>query len=317
MTRFCLAVLLVANAAGCLWAEEWTKTFAVTAVPDLRIETNDASIHVAAGQQNRIEARVVTEGWRIADDEIRVTETQSGDRVAIEVHVPQLDWQFFNKQRRSVRIEISAPAKANLDLRTGDGGVSLRGVSGTAQVHTSDGSITAEDLRGEIRLSSNDGSIDVRRLAGTIRASSSDGAIEVRDTEGEVELATSDGRIQAVGMQAALRARTNDGRVDVDGRFNLLELLSGDGSVTATVREGSHMQGDWRLTSRDGSIDLRLPRTFPAELDAQTGDGRVTIDFPVTVSGSLSRSRIHGTIQQGGPRLELRTGDGSIHVQRL
>jgi hypothetical protein len=77
------------------------------------------------------------------------------------------------------------------------------------------------------------------------------------------------------------------------------------------------MDQDWSLTSNDGSITLRLPEVFPAELDASTGDGRVTLDFPVTVSGSLSRSRIRGTIQEGGPRLEVRTADGSIQVLKL
>jgi hypothetical protein len=132
-----------------------------------------------------------------------------------------------------------------------------------------------------------------------------------------VDLSTGDGRIDAAGVQAALRAKTNDGRVTVDGRFNRLDLRSGDGAVTATVREGSRMEQDWILSSQDGSITLRLPELFPAELDASTGDGSVTLDFPVKVSGSLSRSRIHGTIQEGGPRLELRTGDGSIHLLKL
>ncbi|MEX2300036.1 MAG: DUF4097 family beta strand repeat-containing protein [Bryobacterales bacterium] len=150
-----------------------------------------------------------------------------------------------------------------------------------------------------------------------MRLSTGDGAIDVRDLDGEVELSTGDGSIDAAGMQAALRAKTSDGRVTVDGRFNRLDLRSGDGAVSATVREGSRMDRDWILSSQDGGITLRLPELFPAELDLSTGDGRVTLDFPVKVSGSLSRSRIRGTIQQGGPRLELRTADGSIHVLKL
>jgi len=317
MHRALLAVLITTGITAPLAAEEWTKNFAVSGTPELRVQTNDARIEVTSWQRNQIAARVVTEGWRIADDKVRVRETQTGDRVALEVHIPNFDWKMFQDNRRSARIEVSVPAKASLDLRTGDGGVSLASVEGTIRVHTGDGSIGAENLRGHVWLSSGDGRIEARRLAGTVRVSTGDGTIDVRDLEGEVELSTGDGRIDAIGMQAALRARTNDGRVNVDGRFNRLELRSGDGSVTATAREGSRMEGDWSLSSRDGSITLRLPEAFPAELDAQTGDGEVTLDFPVKVSGSLSRSRIQGTIQEGGPRLELRTADGAIHLQKL
>jgi DUF4097 and DUF4098 domain-containing protein YvlB len=317
MRKVLPAMLLAVAIAGPLAAEEWTKNFAVSGTPEVSVQTNDARIEVVSGQRSEIVARVVTEGWRIADDEVRVSATQSGDRVGLEVHVPQFDWKMFHTEKRSVRIEVSVPSKSNLDVRTGDGSVSVGSVEGTIHVHTGDGSIHAENLRGEVRLSSGDGSIEARRLAGTVDLSSGDGAIDVSDLEGEVELSTGDGGIDAVGMQAALRAKTNDGRVNVEGRFTRLELHSGDGSVTATVREGSRMEGDWRLSSQDGSITLRVPETFSAELDAQTGDGKVTLDLPVKVSGSISRSRIHGTILDGGPRLELRSGDGSIHLQRL
>jgi DUF4097 and DUF4098 domain-containing protein YvlB len=300
-----------------LAAEEWAKTFKVSGPPELRVQTNDARIEVVSSQQNQISARVVTEGWRIADDEVRIMESQTGDHVGLDVQIPQVDWKMFHNLRRSVRIELSVPAKANLDLRTGDGAVSLASVEGTIQVRSGDGSIVAENLHGNVSLSSGDGRIEVSRTGGAVRVSTGDGSIHARDLEGEVELWSGDGGIDATGIQAALRAKTNDGRLNVDGRFNRLELRSGDGSVTATVREGSRMEGDWSLSSNDGSITLRLPETFPAELDARTGDGEVSLDIPVQVSGSLSRSRIQGTIQQGGQRLELRTGDGAIHLEKL
>jgi DUF4097 and DUF4098 domain-containing protein YvlB len=317
MHRAFLAVWIIAIVTAPLRAEEWTKTFDVSGAPQLRVKTNDARIEVISWQRNQIAARVVTEGWRIADNEVRVSATQTADQVGLEVQIPPFDWQLFRTDNRSVRIELSVPAKADLDLHTGDGRVSLASVEGTIQVHTGDGSIHADDLRGDVRLSSGDGRIEARRLAGTIRLSTGDGAIDVRDIEGLVELSTGDGRIDASGVQAALRAKTNDGGMNVEGRFNRLDLSSGDGSVTAIVREGSRMEGDWRLSSGDGAITLRLPEAFPAELDARTGDGRITLDFPVKVSGTLSRSRVQATLQGGGPRLELRTADGSIHLLKL
>jgi hypothetical protein len=72
------------------------------------------------------------------------------------------------------------------------------------------------------------------------------------------------------------------------------------------------------LRTRDGSVSLRLPQDIAADLDAHTGDGRIDSDFPVTVSGSsLTDSKsVRGRLNGGGPLLEIRTGDGSIHISR-
>ena len=58
------------------------------------------------------------------------------------------------------------------------------------------------------------------------------------------------------------------------------------------------------------------PQDLAAELYAHTGDGHVTFDYPVTVSGSIDRSRIHGTLNGGGPQLEISSGDGSIRIAK-
>jgi hypothetical protein len=72
----------------------------------------------------------------------------------------------------------------------------------------------------------------------------------------------------------------------------------------------------WTLMTRDGNIVLRVPANFSAELDAHSGDGRVTVDFPVTINGSMQESSIRGRLNGGGQALELRTGDGNISLRK-
>ena len=64
----------------------------------------------------------------------------------------------------------------------------------------------------------------------------------------------------------------------------------------------------------DGGVEVRLPQDFAAELYAHTGDGHIHLDMPVTVNGSVERSRIRGKLNGGGPLLEITTGDGSIRI---
>ena len=274
-----LAVCALA-AASPARADDWSKSYKLTGRPTLRVTTNDAHIDLYATDAQQIDAHVTTRGWTIGDRGVKITESQSGNGVTLDVHVPSFHFSF-GWNNRSVRVELHVPHEADFDVETGDG------------------SVTSESFHGNLRISSGDGSIDAHGLKGQVRLHSGDGHIEGDDLDG------------------ALIADSGDGHIRVRGRFDALTLKTGDGSVTAEAISGSKLSGDWNLRSGDGSITLRLANGFDADLDASTGDGSISLDFPVTVSGSISRSRIHGTMGKGGPPLYIHTGDGSIHIEKI
>jgi L,D-peptidoglycan transpeptidase YkuD (ErfK/YbiS/YcfS/YnhG family) len=78
------------------------------------------------------------------------------------------------------------------------------------------------------------------------------------------------------------------------------------------------MKNDWRITTGDGRISLRVPSDFNASVDASTGDGTVRVDgIDRPRSGDESeRRRVVGQLGSGGATLHLRSGDGSIDVTR-
>ncbi len=274
-------IILAGLAAGApARADEWSKKYALSGKPELRVTTNDGSIDILSGIQKEIDAHVTTTGWKIPND-IRINESQEGDRVLLDVRVPRYHWNWFGSEHRSLRIQLRVPPEANLDIQSGDGSVASQSVSGN------------------IRIDTGDGHIDVHGLKGDIRLHSGDGHIEGSDFDG------------------ALNADTGDGHISVRGRFDTLYLKSGDGSIEAEAAQGSKIANGWTLHTGDGRINLRLPQNFSADLDARTGDGRISLDFPVTVSGSLSNSAIHGKMNGGGGLLTLTSGDGSIRVEKL
>jgi len=145
---------------------------------------------------------------------------------------------------------------------------------------------------------------------------SGDGHIELEQVRGTMRLDTGDGHIEARSLDGSLRARTSDGAIRVQGRFDNLELHTGDGHVEAQVAAGSRMNSGWSVSTSDGSVNLHLPGEFAADLDARTGDGHITLDFPVTVSGSFGQNKIRGKMNGGGQVLEIRTSDGNITLER-
>jgi len=144
-----------------------------------------------------------------------------------------------------------------------------------------------------------------------------DGSISLESVRGETHLATGDGSIQADGIDGSLDARTGDGSIHARGRFDLLTLQTGDGSIDATVENGSKMSSSWSIHTGDGSLRLRLPSTFSANLDVQTGDGGIHSDLPVTESSGHRQNVLRGKLNAGGSLLTVRTGDGSVNIERL
>jgi DUF4097 and DUF4098 domain-containing protein YvlB len=242
-------------------ADEWSKRFEVTGRPELRIEADDAAVALRAGSGGAVEARVTTRGWRIGPDGVRVNARQNGNRVEIEVRVPDNEWGLGT---RSVRLEVLVPP----DLR--------------AEVHTGDGSIRAEALKGDFRFT------------------------------------TGDGGIEAESLDGALTARTGDGRLSARGRFDQLDLRTNDGSIVAAFNPGSKMAGPWRIETGDGSVTVRVPEGFAADIDAHTGDGHISIGLPITTSGfNTGENTFRGHLHGGGLPLRIRTGDGSIRIERM
>jgi len=144
-----------------------------------------------------------------------------------------------------------------------------------------------------------------------------DGSIEVQGVKGNLRLASGDGHIQAQNVDGVLHASSGDGHISVDGRFDGIEVRTKDGHIEATVRNGSRILNEWSFHSGDGSIELRVPGDLKADLDAHTGDGHITANLPVEVQGSVSHSALRGHMNGGGPLIRVRTGDGSIRIDRL
>ncbi|MCC7185915.1 MAG: DUF4097 family beta strand repeat protein [Acidobacteria bacterium] len=125
----------------------------------------------------------------------------------------------------------------------------------------------------------------------------SNGAVTVTGVRGNIEAETANGSLKLTDLGGRVRARTNNGSAHV--------LVS-----------GNKWDGDGlSVVTSNGSARLDLPQNFNAELAVSTNNGGVNLDFPVTVQGRLGK-RVETTLGSGGPRLEVRTSNGSVRVAR-
>jgi len=254
------ALLVLSSVPALADTDHWSKSYQIEGQAKLHIDSSDASIRIDPSDKNQIEATITTRGWGIGNGGIKIEDHQSGDSVDIQVRFPH---HWIGVGNRSVHIEIRAPRTTLLNLRTGDGGIDINGISGD------------------------------------ITADTGDGHIDIQDADG------------------TLHATTGDGHIRVRGRFDGLCLKTGDGHIEASALAGSRMSGAWALKSGDGSVTLRLPEAFAADLDIHTSDGHIDLGFPVTITGRMGSHEIRGRLNGGGGVLSVRTGDGSIHVDKL
>lgn len=295
----CAALLAAATVAPRAGAEEVVKSYAVTGRANVRVDTNDGSVHVTGSDSKQVEFRVEYQGYELGKG-LRVDSRQEGDKVELVARVTgHWGWGIsFGHNSRKLHIEVRMPREGDLQVETGDGSVEAESINGTVNIHTGDGSVKANSLNGTIDLHTNDGSIRADTLKGDIRLRTGDGSIEAHGLDGKVE------------------ADSGDGHIRLAGRFDALNVKTGDGSVDTQVLAGSKMASSWSIRTGDGSVDIVLPGDFQTNIDASTGDGHISLGIPVTVEGSFSNSQIHGKMNGGGQSLTIHTGDGSIRLSK-
>ncbi len=250
---FCLPLLALSAIA-----EDWSKSFTVGATPALRVDTNDAAIEITRGSGSAIAARVTTNGYPIGSNGVRVTEHQDGDKVELNVHIPNQTGFHLNWHDQRVRVEIQVPAETVLDLHSSDGHISVDGTTGDARIDTSDGAIEVHNFSGSLRARTSDGHITVDGVFHEVYLHSGDGHINFTAQPGSKMdrgwlIHTGDGRVEAKlpsDFSAELYAHTGDGHIatefpvtvsgsidrgHVRGKLNgggeLLEISTGDGSI--------------------------------------------------------------------------------------
>ena len=270
-----------------------TRTFTVTGAPTVTLDTFDGAIEVHSWDRNEVEVVVDKQ----AQDEallgqIVIEQTQDGNHVTVRVRGPA------EAARSGLVIGVSFSPRATLRVALPK--------TATLELKSGDGSITVEDITGAVTLQSGDGSLTGTRLSGDLRARTEDGSIRLREMTGKID------------------AETGDGSVTVNGTLTHLRVKTGDGSVRIGAEPGSAFADDWNIETDDGTVEVRLPQGVAGMVDASTADGVIRSNYPgLTVPPrgdddereDSDRRELKATLGAGGHTLRVRTLDGTIRFE--
>jgi len=187
-----------------------------------------------------------------------------------------------------VRAKIVAYADTDLDARRIAAGVRVDTTGGRVRA---EGPTSTGDDHWSVSFE-----VDVPRLA-ILTLNTHNGGISIEDFHGTAEFRAQNGGISLRDVSGDIRGATTNGGLMID--------LKGD-----------HWDGvGMNVETRNGGIKLTLPDPYSAELETGTTNGRVSIDFPVMVEGSIGR-HFTTTLGAGGARLRAVTTNGGVTVQR-
>ena len=124
-------------------------------------------------------------------------------------------------------------------------------------------------------------------------------------------------------IEGKLDLETEDGSIGLEAKPTILRARTADGSIRLQIEPDSAMAEDWDVQTDDGSVVLTLPAEFNGELDAETRDGSVRASHPALSGETRSgedreerRRKLKATLGSGGPTFRVRSGDGTIRIER-
>jgi hypothetical protein len=320
-TAIVAAALLSACTAEAQRVEgSFERTLTVGQRPDVEITSGSGAIEVRQGAAGRVEVRarirVSDWGWnrsRLSPEE-RVKRLEANPPIEQNGNTVRIGEIKDDDLRDGVSIsyDVTVPPATVLRSRTGSGSHRIDGVAG------------------DVEVSSGSGSVSVRRSGGRVRASTGSGAISAEDVGGAFEASTGSGGIDGAGIKGSISARTSSGHIEVtqtgsgdveaSSSSGSVRLRGVQGGVRASTTSGSlaiegQLARDWRLSSSSGHVTVNVPASQGFELDANSGSGRIDVDFPITVSGTIGKHALRGAARGGGPLLHVRTSSGGISIE--
>lgn len=282
--------------SGCLPGVDQTsvETIRRPGTPELaiRIDRGSLSVREHLGADIEVEIRRSAqapsrEAARAALDALLVDFERDPDSGALTITGRRATAGAFRPwEELALGLRIAVPAGTAVDARTGSGRIELEGLTGPTRATSASGRIVASDLRS---------------LAGT--------------AGDPIRLRTADGRIEGTDLEGNIRAESGDGRIELHGRLQQVTAVTADGRIEIAVRAGGPSPaGEWFLRTGSGSVRLTLPRSTDAVVTAigtpASDDRRDFADWERDGPMGIA------TLGDGsGPRIHLRTGDGSVRVR--
>ena len=296
------------------------RSLTVSGPLELEVTSGSGNIYVRTGPVGTVQVhgrvRASNGPWaslsgRSAEDRIREIErnppiVQDGNRIEIGPKRWNDGWNNI-----SISYEITVPANARVQARSGSGDLEVADVAGPVEVSTGSGDITLGRITDDVTARTGSGDIELEGAA-SARASTGSGDVIAQAVRGDFDARSGSGDIiVSQSGKGSVEVSTGSGNIELTGATGPLHVRASSGDI----RLEGVPTSDWDVSASSGSVRLRLPDKAAVDLDLRSSSGRIESSVPIATRGSQSRRELRGQVRGGGPLVHVNTSSGGIIVE--
>lgn len=285
-----------------------SETYSTPGPLRLNLEIPAGEIEIETG--NTDETHVVLEA--IADNDairdlvdtsrIELVRRGDGHEVIVEAKSRHGVWVSFSRGPDirfggpDVRLRVTCPHAADLEIRTKSADLRARGEYGAVDVKTASGDIQIEKANGTTRIKTASGDIHIEDAFSSLDVQSVSGDLHVGEVRGDIraQLVSGDVHVRDAGGSISTNTVSGDQRFEAV-RKGRVELKAISGDVMVGVRTGSRVYVDANTVSGSTSSELELSDAPVQETQAE--DAPLVELFVKTVSGDVRIERALAAVE--------------------
>ena len=267
---------------------------------DLEMPAGEIEIATANTDETHVELEATSSNEQVQEmvAAARIESTRRGDvfQVTVEVRTRHGVWISFSGGpdirlgTPEMRLRISCPAGAELDVKTKSADLEAHGEYGDVDVKTASGDLSIESARntnvktasGDVHFETVSGILDVKTVSGDVHVASVAGNANFQVVSGDVFVHDAGGSISGTSVSGDQRYEAV-----VNGR---VELRAVSGDLGIGVRRGSRVFIDANTVSGSTSSEFDLADA-PDEGGEPTEEGPMVEVRAKTVSGDIMLAR--------------------------
>jgi hypothetical protein len=124
------------------------------------------------------------------------------------------------------------------------------------------------------------------------------GGMTISDVRGQIHFDVNNGGVRLKRVAGDVSGSTVNGAIQAE--------------LTGAIWDGRQLE----VSTHNGAVTVTTPPYYSAHIQAETGNGRIQSDFPVTMDDNLRPRRLDFSLGSGGPLIHLTTGNGQIRLKR-
>jgi hypothetical protein len=132
----------------------------------------------------------------------------------------------------------------------------------------------------------------------------------------DLDLKTHNGAITISDVREQLHFEVSNGAVRLRRVAGDVSGATANGAIQADLAGGIWDGRQMEVSTHNGAVTVSMPAYYSAHIKAETSNGGIQSDFPMTLTGELRPKTVDFSMGSGGPLIHITTTNGAVRLKR-